>query len=48
VSARFPLTTVLAVGVAAFAALSGDWLTAAVALGLAVLMAALTWRSMRT
>ena len=44
---RFPLTTVLAVGVAAFAALSGDYLTAAVALALAVVMGTLTLRGMR-
>ena len=41
---RFPLTTVLAIGVAVFAALSGDWITAAVAFGLALLMGFLTFR----
>lgn len=44
---RFPLTTVLAIGVALFAALAEDWLTAAFALGLAVLMGALTLRAAR-
>jgi hypothetical protein len=44
---RFPLTTLLALGVALFTALNGDWLTAAFALGLAVLMGAFTFKAAR-
>jgi hypothetical protein len=45
---RFPLTTILALGVALFTALNGDWLTAAFALALAVLMGAFTVRAARS
>ena len=44
---RFPITTILAIGVAVFAALSEDWVTAAVAAGLALLMGAFTLAAAR-